>query len=325
MRSKTVGSCLENVPLDLPGAVFGDMAMFNRQLVNLMEASQQAFAVFDSDDRLRFANTMFRETMGVAEDTFPNWMDLIRNGYGVSAGPCIETDDFELWLRSAKTRRGKLPYRTFETRLKNGQWILVAETTLPGGWMLCIATDISELSTELRDLRQQRDRALKSALSDDLTGLGNRRYLMDNLRSSLGPAKAQTMALIILDIDHFKLVNDRFGHARGDRVLKHFAERLSAVASRDDLFGRIGGEEFLLVLGGSRMHIAKAVLESLFLSLRNVSALTEIPDFRYTCSAGIAYADPGDSPEEVLRRADKALYEAKRAGRDRFVFHDPDI
>ena len=66
-------------------------------------------------------------------------------------------------------------------------------------------------------------------------------------------------------------------------------------------------------------------MESLFLSLRDVSALPEVPDFRYTCSAGVAYANPGDCAEEVLRRADKALYEAKRAGRDRFVFHDPDI
>lgn len=325
MRSKKIGPSLENVPLDLPGAVFGDMAMFTRHLVNLMEVSQQAFAIFDGDDRMRFANTVFRQTMGVAEDMFPSWMELIRNGYGNSAGPSIETDDFDLWLRSAKTRRGKLPYRTFETMLQNGQWILVAETTLPGGWMLCVATDISELSTELRDLRQQRDKALKSALSDDLTGLGNRRYLMDNLGANLGPARARAMALIILDIDHFKLVNDRFGHARGDRVLQHFAEKLCAVAGRDDLIGRLGGEEFLLALSGSRMHIAKPVLESLFLSLRNVSALPEVPDFRYTCSAGVAYANPGDCAEEVLRRADKALYEAKRAGRDRFVFHDPDI
>ncbi|MGG2476177.1 GGDEF domain-containing protein, partial [Rhizobium sp. BR5] len=74
-------------------------------------------------------------------------------------GTTIETSDFELWLRSAKTRRGKLPFRTIETSLNDGRWILTTETTLPGGWMLCVITDVSELGVELRDLRQERDRA----------------------------------------------------------------------------------------------------------------------------------------------------------------------
>lgn len=139
--------------------------------------------------------------------------------------------------------------------------MLTTETTLPGGWMLCVVTDISELGVELRDLRQERDRALKSALSDELTGLGNRRYVMDILNHRLGPNKAEALAIIIIDIDHFKSVNDRFGHACGDLVLKDFAARLSAAVARDDLVGRIGGEEFLLMLGGSRVVSAEAVMQ----------------------------------------------------------------
>ncbi|WP_454700474.1 GGDEF domain-containing protein [Agrobacterium burrii] len=322
MSRKMTNSLLENVPLDCPESVRGEITVFNRQLLNLMEASQQGYALFDGSDELRFANTVFRKALGIGPAGFPSWVDLMRSGYRSSTGTAVETSDFELWLRSAKTRRGKLPFRTIETSLNDGRWVLTTETTLPGGWMLCVITDISELGIELRDLRQERDRALKSALSDELTGLGNRRYAMDSLNHMLGPNKAQALAVIIMDIDHFKAVNDRFGHACGDLVLKDFAARLSASVGRDDLIGRIGGEEFLLVLGGSRMHNAEAVMQGLLSSLADASPLGDMPDFRYSCSAGIAFANPGESASDVLRRADTALYEAKNTGRNRFVIYE---
>ncbi|MCZ7449937.1 diguanylate cyclase [Agrobacterium rhizogenes] len=322
MPRKPARPTLEEVPLDHSGLVRGDVGLFNRQLMHLLEASQQGYALFDGEDRLRFANAAFRTALDVPDDGFPSWLELMRNGYRASTGTAIETTDFELWLRSAKTRRGKLPFRTIETSLNDGRWILTTETTLPGGWMLCVVTDVSELGVELRDLRQERDRALKSALSDELTGLGNRRYVMDSLNQMLGPNKAQALAITIIDIDHFKAVNDRFGHACGDMVLKDFAARLSATASRDDLVGRIGGEEFLLVLGGSRMLGVEAVMQGLLSSLTWASPLGDMPDFRYSCSAGIAFANPGESASDVLRRADTALYEAKNTGRNRFVIYE---
>lgn len=322
MPRKMTNSLLEDVPSDCSGSVRGEIAVFNRQLLNLMEASQQGYALFDGGDELRFANTMFRKALGIGQADFPSWLDLMRSGYRSSTGTAVETSDFELWLRSARTRRGKLPFRTIETGLNDGRWVLTTETTLSGGWMLCVITDISELGIELRDLRQERDRALKSALSDELTGLGNRRYAMDSLNHMLGPNKAQALAVIIMDIDHFKSVNDRFGHACGDLVLKDFAARLSASVGRDDLIGRIGGEEFLLVLSGSRMHSAEAVMQGLLSSLADASPLGDMPDFRYSCSAGIAFANPGESAGDVLRRADTALYEAKNTGRNRFVIYE---
>lgn len=95
-------------------------------------------------------------------------------------------------------------------------------------------------------------RPWKSALSDELTGLGNRRYAMDFLHQKLGPNKAQAMAVVVIDIDHFKAVNDHFGHAGSDLVLRDFAACLAETADRDDMVARIGGEEFLLVMQGAR-------------------------------------------------------------------------
>ncbi|MBP2507178.1 diguanylate cyclase (GGDEF)-like protein [Agrobacterium tumefaciens] len=321
MSRKPARSTLEDVSPARNARVRGDADSFNRHLMDLMEASQQGYALFDGGDELRFANTAFRTALGLGPDEFPTWVELMRSGYRNSAGTAIETSDFELWLRSARTRRGKLPFRTIETGLNDGRWMLTTETTLPGGWMLCVVTDISELGVELRDLRQERDRALKSALSDELTGLGNRRYVMDILNHRLGPNKAEALAVIIIDIDHFKSVNDRFGHACGDLVLKDFAARLSAAVARDDLVGRIGGEEFLLVFGGSRMLSAEIIMQKLLLSLTAASPLSDVPDFRYSCSAGIAFANPVESASDVLRRADTALYEAKNTGRNRYVIY----
>lgn len=319
MSRKPARSTLEDV---LPAQnARGDAESFNRHLMDLMAASQQGYALFDGEDELRFANAAFRMALGIGPDEFPTWADLMRIGYRNSTGTAVETADFELWLRSAGTRRGKLPYRTIETSLNDGRWMLTTETTLPGGWMLCVVTDISELGVELRDLRQERDRALKFALSDELTGLGNRRYVMDILNHRLGPNKAEALAVIIMDIDHFKSVNDRFGHACGDLVLKDFAARLSAAVARGDLVGRIGGEEFLLMLAGSRVLGVEAVMQGVLSSLAQASPLADMPGFRYSCSAGIAFANPGESASDVLRRADTALYEAKNTGRNRYVIY----
>ena len=319
MSRKPARSSLEDV---LPAQnARGDAESFNRHLMDLMAASQQGYALFDGEDELRFANMAFRMALGIGPDEFPTWADLMRIGYRNSTGTAVETADFELWLRSAGTRRGKLPYRTIETSLNDGRWMLTTETTLPGGWMLCVVTDISELGVELRDLRQERDRALKFALSDELTGLGNRRYVMDILNHRLGPNKAEALAVIIMDIDHFKSVNDRFGHACGDLVLKDFAARLSAAVARGDLVGRIGGEEFLLMLAGSRVLGVEAVMQGVLSSLAQASPLADMPGFRYSCSAGIAFANPGESASDVLRRADTALYEAKNTGRNRYVIY----
>lgn len=304
---------------DAPAADGAGDGIPMQQWLALVEASRQGYALFDGDDRLRYANPVFRAALGLDEGEFIHWVDLMRKGYQASTGTVVETTDFEVWLRSAKSRRGKLPYRTIETSMNDGRWVLTTETTLPGGWMLCVVTDISELGIGLRDLRQQRDKAMKAALSDELTGLSNRRYAMDFLQHRLGPNKAQAMAVVLIDIDHFKAVNDHFGHAGGDVVLKDFADRLARAAGRDDMVARIGGEEFLIVLQGTRTPCADGVLRRLMDGLAAASPLPHAPGFRYSCSAGVALVLPGETAGEALRRADQALYQAKREGRNRFV------
>lgn len=301
------------------GPISGNPAELFQALTALMLASQQGFALFDETDRLRFANRMFRDVFMLADDAFPTWSELMRESYRRRTGTTVDSHDFDAWLRSAQSRRGKLPYRTIETQLGDGRWILTTETTLAGGWMLCVFTDISELGTDLRQLRQERDAAVKHPLSDELTGLSNRRYLMDKLRTTFTPTRAANVTLVMLDIDCFKKINDTHGHDFGDRVLRHFGSVLQEVAGRDDLIGRLGGEEFLLVISSGRPDLVEATLAKLYARLRADTPFGDMPDFRYSCSAGVAFAKPGEAASDALKRSDAALYRAKAEGRNRYA------
>lgn len=297
-----------------------DPDKFFDTLTALMLASQQGFALFSDQDQLIFANPIFRAIFDLEEEEFPSWLEMMRHSYAKSIGPKVETDDFETWLRSAQSRRCKMPYRTIETELVDGRWILTTETTLPGGWMLCVITDISELGVDLRALRQERDKALVHAWSDPLTGLSNRRYIMEKLGTLFSPSREVRASVVILDIDFFKNINDTYGHDFGDEVLCHFGALLQKAACRDDLIGRLGGEEFILVINSTSVDEIKAKLDEFYGALRNELAFANKPEFSYSCSAGIAIAQPGEIASDVMRRADQALYHAKAAGRDRYKF-----
>ena len=288
-------------------------------LLGLMQLAKQGYGLYDDTDTLCYANPVFREIFDLAENEFPTWVELLRKNYAKGVGTNIASREFESWLASATSRRGKLPYRTIETDLHDGRWVLTTETTSPEGWMLCVITDITEFATDSRTLRQQRDHALKSATTDELTGLSNRRYLMTSLGRILSAEKAVDVAAVLLDIDHFKKVNDTYGHAVGDVVLRHFALQLQTHIRRDDFAGRIGGEEFLLIFLGVTVENAQDMLERLFTAVRASSPLIDIQTFRYTFSAGVAFAKPGESSDELLQRADVMLYQAKRDGRNRWV------
>lgn len=296
-------------------------------LFALMESSEQGFGLFDESDTLRYGNPKFRAKLGLDATELPTWTDIMRKGYASQSGTRVDAQDFEKWLTGAKLRRGKVPYRTIETEFTDGARILTTETTMPNGWMLCVVTDISQFAKDHRELRYERDQAIKSAYTDELTGLCNRRYVMERLKSLLADGTRSGLAAIILDIDHFKRVNDTFGHDVGDIVLKAFADQLAQSVHRDDVVGRMGGEEFLVLIPSANLPMLQEALTRLFAAVRDARPLTDQPGFRFTCSAGAAFAQAGESADELLRRADALLYTAKHSGRDQFIIEgdDPEL
>lgn len=289
------------------------------QLIELFGAAQQGIGIFDERDSLVYANAFYRQLLDMEEDTYPTWKEILRNNHLRQNGTRIVTPDFEAWLASAASRRGKLPYRAFEADLHGGRWVHVAETTLANGWMLCVLTDITELATDERTLREQRDLAMRAALSDALTGLSNRRHMQDTLHHLHASQQLHTSALVLLDIDHFKRVNDTLGHDQGDLLLRHFARQLQSEVRQKDLACRWGGEEFLLLLRDVRDEGALHIIERIFHAVRTSTPLESEPDFRFTCSAGMTLVRPEEAVKDALKRADEALYEAKGSGRNRWV------
>jgi diguanylate cyclase (GGDEF)-like protein len=154
------------------------------------------------------------------------------------------------------------------------------------------------------------------ATTDPLTGLPNRRALDDCLRSALAAAHrhAENVSVALIDVDHFKRINDRYGHATGDRVLVQLGHRLAADLRATDRLGRWGGEEFLLVCGHTPLPAALELAERLRASVAGFGFGHGDP---VTVSIGVAQVRQGDDADSLLARADEALYRAKDAGRDR--------
>ena len=291
---------------------------YSEQLLRMQEDAPVAMCLFDADDCLRWANRAFRSTYGLAPGEEILWADMIRRCYATHVGALIETDDIEEWLVRASMRRGKVPYRAFETDLCDGRWLWFTETLDANGWMLCISSDISAMRAGERGLRQERDGALRAAMTDALTGISNRAHIMQQLQSSL---KLQQLgrkpcALVMMDLDHFKEVNDVYGHHNGDVVLKHFASTVFGTLRRLDGFGRMGGEEFMLLLPDTEARQVEVIVERILQLVRQARPLPEHPDFSYTCSAGLLLLRPDLDAETSYRLADGALYAAKKAGRN---------
>ena len=289
-------------------------------LSELMRETRNAIAVFDDKDRLRYANSAFRGFYNLADDDYPLWVDLMRHGWYTRTGTKItscDDGDFEKWLSSALSRRGKLPFRGFETSLHDGRWIWVTETVDANGWMFYVGVDITPLATEGRDLRSDRDLALRDSQTDELTGISNRRYMMRRLNAMMAGQAPGCVA--VLDIDHFKQINDTYGHDAGDVVLVDFARRVGHMVRRSDEFGRIGGEEFLFLLPDTDVESASAFLERIHRALLDIRPIEADPQFHYTVSIGITDIRDGDSTQSVFSRADQACYQAKRQGRNRTI------
>ena len=162
--------------------------------------------------------------------------------------------------------------------------------------------------------------ALKDASMDPLTGLANRKSFDQAIRKLAGEAmnSGHELALLMIDIDHFKAVNDNWGHQTGDEVLRHVAGVLGRAVRGQDTVARYGGEEFAILLPQSDLSSAISVAENIRrdLSRQPLPLKATPPKGRVTLSIGASCYDPGDSISEWIGRSDSALYRAKAEGRD---------
>jgi diguanylate cyclase (GGDEF)-like protein len=166
-------------------------------------------------------------------------------------------------------------------------------------------------------------RLYRMAITDPLTGVFNRQHLAERLKEEVDRAHRYRtpLAVLLLDLDHFKTVNDRFGHAGGDRALEEVASRMVAVTREVDIVARYGGEEFVAILPNTGRDGAEIASKRLLEAIRTTPVSTGRGEVSITVSVGGAVLNRHEEARDLLARADAALYQAKEQGRNRFAFN----
>jgi len=196
-------------------------------------------------------------------------------------------------------------------------------------YLVCVTLDITEQKIAQAKLAESEKKLQALATTDFLTELPNRREFTDRLADEFDRVQRfgdQRSSVLMLDLDLFKRINDTHGHATGDAVLKHFGQLVRNTLRKIDTVGRVGGEEFAIILPGTDSAGARIFAERLREAVANNPLVQDREPILLTVSIGIATMDrPDENAEETLLRSDAALYRAKRNGRNRVELAEPEV
>ncbi|MCM2347993.1 sensor domain-containing diguanylate cyclase [Acidovorax soli] len=289
-------------------------AQENLLLARALNATSAPVVLTDARARITFVNTAFAKVTGYT-------IDEVRGKTPAMFQSGAHDAAFYRFLR-ASLDAGKDFRATFVNRRRDGSLYHSEQSISP----LCDdkgrVTHYVSVSKDISDRVEKEQALLHEASHDKLTGLHNRRYGEQTLGKAILAAHTQgrPLTLLVCDIDHFKQVNDRFGHLAGDRVLRDVAHILrSAVRSRDCAI-RWGGEEFLVLLEHCEQAPGVVLAERI---RRRVEAHGDAEVGKVTLSLGLATLKPDETMEQLIARADEALYEAKHGGRNRLLISQP--
>ncbi|NDZ19025.1 PAS domain S-box/diguanylate cyclase (GGDEF) domain-containing protein [Variovorax sp. WS11] len=269
----------------------------------------------DRDQKITFANGTYREWLGVEPST------VVGKHIQEIAGPDLYLD------RKATIERALAGERVeFEAETKHGDFDRVTHVI----YVPDIGADgkthgIFSLSLDITALKQVERQLIELARVDTLTGLPNRLAFNEYLPNAIARARrtGSALALMFLDVDRFKSINDTLGHASGDEVLAEFARRLHGSVRSSDMVARLAGDEFVIVLEDMNSQDAAALIAGKIVEgIREPAFQVDGQLLEVTSSIGVAFSRPGEGPltaAELLAQADAALYNAKAAGRDRFA------
>ena len=220
----------------------------------------------------------------------------------------------------------KTPQGKHDVLQPDGKIIEVTERPTPSGGVVIVFQDVSELRNAAGEIE-------RLAFYDTLTGLPNRRLLIDRMQQAIAASarRGRYGALMFLDLDHFKTLNDTLGHDRGDLLLLQVAQRLTACVRAEDTVARLGGDEFVVMLQGLSPQVIEAAAHANLLGekiLASVNQPFNLDDQSFNCSCSIGatfFSDGQQTPIDLLRQADIAMYQAKHSGRNTLCFFDPEM
>ncbi len=296
----------------------------------MLDTVPHGMAVFDREGRLVYFNRQYAATYDRLTDIIHIGQSLERiekearrrGQYSVDEPSNEETtapavgDDLE-----GMPPRAESTARTATRRLHDGRWVRFHMTRTPNGFTVISAVDITDLKTAEERLEFQ-------ASYDSLTGLYNRGAFLERLmmlKTARRRGDIEEGCLILMDLDHFKAVNDTHGHQFGDRYLQHMALRLREAVRSDDLVARLGGDEFIIYMDNIPQADQPQVIDKLHAALRQPMRIDGV-EIRPGVSMGVVAVRKNElDMDRVMARADAALYLAKREGRNRWRNFDPEL
>lgn len=292
-------------------------------LREFIHSSKDAYAIFNERDEVIFCNHAYEDFMSFTFQTDPyfTFNDLVRHAFEIKRGIAIDMEDIDAWLEYANNQRRQRDFRIFEVDMVDGRWMLVSEQLLPSGELLLQAKNITRQKVLESQLQSSVSTLRNLALTDELTQLANRRSFRASVEQEQERYRAEhdpvDVALIIIDLDHFKRVNDKYSHLAGDQVLKELAIRMKQTLRAHDMIGRLGGEEFAVFLGNIDMQGAMQIAKRLKDIISDTPVEFEGQKIHVTASLGVDLDSAESTFEKLYAAADAALYDAKAAGRNR--------
>lgn len=281
----------------------------------IVDDLQYGVVVLDKDRRAQFVNRAFRRFWRVPDelaDGRQTFVKLMYHGRGIKAY-AVSADKLGDYIAKQLELIRAGDDRPLSIRLTNGEVVQFRCKALPNGGRLLTYGNVSELADQAEALE-------RLACVDGLTGLNNRRHFLTLAESEWSRFQRyqRPLALLMIDIDFFKSVNDTYGHDAGDAVLKAVAESLHRSKRSSDIAGRLGGEEFALILPEATLDRAIAAGERYRTLIAGRPIIAMGRQISVTVSIGVGVAETGMCGfEDLLKRADVALYEAKNSGRNR--------
>jgi len=298
----------------------------NELIIKALQASQDGVGVYDQNDIMLFCNDTVARIMGYegSEAIGRSFEENLRHSWATGSGVIADDGDVDGMVRRAKESMKTQGFSTFESDTVSGEWNQVSRLKTEAGHTFMYSTDITQLKNTEKALKDALRYVKKLAATDALTGISNRRHFMDLATKEFNRSKryGHPLSILALDIDHFKSINDNYGHQAGDKVLEVISACCQSLLSATDVFGRLGGEEFSILLPEANAQSAQEMAQRVLNSVANLKVEYEDKIITFTTSIGVSeVSDASKSLEALMQHSDQALYQAKHNGRNRMEIH----
>lgn len=292
--------------------------IFSKELTHLLDQVRPNFPLFARRSRASSLSANFQTgALGLQGDREPI-AESVRELLSLISRQLSESEEYTAILKQADVQLRSKP------NISQLQFIIehvVSHNAKMRAESEQLSSELNTLRSRTQQLNDKLDEVSALANIDDLTGLNNRRAIMKELEAAVAQSHSQSipLALIIIDIDHFKQINDAHGHPTGDAVLKSFADIIASSVRQTDVVGRLGGEEFVLILPRATAGTALGAIARIQnrLSAHTFMSNTSVRIGSVTASFGVALVREGELATDLIVRADRKLYDAKKNGRNR--------